>query len=365
MKPEALPQFLFGTDAVLRFEKSIQIHFTEKRQVLSSSPLNGGYREDLSGVFNFDETPAKGRNCVMRAPTYEQHMQIVAKELGFDPAHCAGLSTAAHMKYAASVSDTYNGTAVTAIVTGGINKNGGRAGDPASWDERAFNDANRHHGTVNILLAVDSHLSEGAMTKAVITATEAKTAAIQELLAQSFYSDGLATGTGTDGIMVIANPQSEIYLTDAGQHSKLGELIGSTVLAAVKRALYLQTGLGYQQQHNVFCRMRRFGVTEQALTEHFMEYKPSPEQFKLFRQNIKNVALQDELLTYTSLYAHLLDQLKWGMLSVPEAVHAGNRLLCLMDMEYRISDLSDNGYAEMISQYQNGLFDKMVGNVLE
>ena len=33
MKPEALPPFLFGTDIVLRYEKSIQIRFSEKRQV--------------------------------------------------------------------------------------------------------------------------------------------------------------------------------------------------------------------------------------------------------------------------------------------------------------------------------------------
>ena len=122
MKPEALPPFLFGTDIVLRYEKSIQIRFSEKRQVLSSSPLNGGYREDLSAVFNFDETPAKGKKCVMRASTYEQHMELIAEELGLNPTNCAGLSTAAHMKYAASVSRSYNGTSVTAIVTGGIKK---------------------------------------------------------------------------------------------------------------------------------------------------------------------------------------------------------------------------------------------------
>lgn len=360
MKPEALPPFLFGTDIVLRYEKSIQIRFSEKRQVLSSSPLNGGYREDLSAVFNFDETPAKGKKCVMRASTYEQHMELIAEELGLNPTNCAGLSTAAHMKYAASVSRSYNGTSVTAIVTGGINKNGGRAGDPASWDEHAFNEENRRHGTVNIMLAVDSHLSQGAMAKAVITATEAKTAAIQELLAQSFYSDGLATGTGTDGIIVIANPQSDIYLTDAGQHSKLGELIGSTVLAAVKRALYLQTGLGYQQQHNVFSRMRRFGVTEQSITERFLESQPSPEEIKLFRLRMKEVASQDNLLTYTSLYAHLLDQLKWGMLLPKEAVFAANNLLCLMEMPCRLSDSSDDSYIQMIAQYRNRLFDKIM-----
>ena len=151
-------------------------------------------------------------------------------------------------------------------------------------------------------------------------------------------------------------------MTDAGQHSKLGELIGSTVLTAVKRALYLQTGLGYQQQHNVFCRMRRFGVTEQSFMERFLQSQPSPEKLKFFRHRMKEVASQDSLLTYTSLYAHLLDQLKWGMLSREEAVDAGNGLLCLMGIKYRISDSTDDGTVQMIEQYQNGLYDKIMSN---
>ncbi len=363
MKPEALPPFLFGKDTVLRNDKSIQIRFSEKRQVLSSSPLNGGYREDLSAVFNFDETPEKGHECRMRAATYEQHMRLVAQELGLEPNTSAGLSTAAHMKYAVTDSRSYNETTVTAIVTGGINKNGGRAGDPATWDERASNEE-AAHGTVNILLAVDAHLSQGAMTKAVITATEAKTAAIQELLAQSFYSDGLATGTGTDGIIVIANPQSSIFLTDAGHHSKLGELIGSTVLSAVKRALYLQTGLGYRQQHNVFARMKRFGVTEQSVTELFLKNAPSAEAVRAFRLRLRELVAQDSLVTCSSLYAHLLDQLRWEMLSEREAVEVGNHLLCLMQMKHSVAEPIKDVYTEMIVAYQSGLFELAVENTL-
>ncbi len=360
MEAIPLPENLFGKDSVIRCPKSIQIHFEGKRQVLSTSPCNGGYREDLTAVFNFDETPEKGKNCVMRAPTYEEHMRIVAAELGLDPEHSAGLSTAAHMKYAVPVTQSYNTTTVTAIVTGGINKNGGRAGDPASWDEWADKGGKQQHGTVNILLAVDSHLSEGAMAKAVITATEAKTAAIQELMAQSFYSAGLATGTGTDGLIVIANPGSEIYLTDAGHHSKLGELIGATVLQAVKRALYLQTGLGYRQQHNLFRRMGRYGVTEAAMLEYFRQSCPTREEMQRFRTMVRAVAVQDQMVTMASLYAHLLDQLQWGLLTEQEATEAAKSLCALMGMEGKAEALSGQVAERLTEQYKLGLYRKIL-----
>ncbi|MFR4384092.1 MAG: hypothetical protein ACLT4X_07455 [Phascolarctobacterium sp.] len=50
----------------------------------------------------------------------------------------------------------------------------------------------------------------------------------------------------------MANSESPLYLEGAGKHSKLGELIGRTVLKAVKRALAKQSGLTPECQHDVF-----------------------------------------------------------------------------------------------------------------
>ena len=358
MKIGKLPKNLIGEDIVLQYDKFIQIHFSEKRQVLSSSPMNGGYRENLTDVFNFDEIPENGAECQMKADTYEEHMRIISSEIGLNSETVAGLSTAVQMKSAVYTEDEYNGTKVSVIATGGINVNGGRAGDKASWDERAGYDENHEPGTINIILAIDAHLSEGAMTKAVITATEGKTAAIQELLAPSHYSNGLATGSGTDGIIVIANPSSEIYLTDAGQHSKLGELIGATVTKAVKRTLYLQTGMCADSQHNIFARMNRFGITKQCVLEKLEQNQTKKEDFSAC---IDLIAEENEMVTYTSLYAHLLDQFNWGLLSEKEAENAADRLLELMDMcPADTEDMSD-GYDRLVTKYRNGLMKKIRG----
>ena len=41
-------------DSVHRYNKNIVIPFEGKRKVLSTSSLNGGYREDLKAVLNFE-----------------------------------------------------------------------------------------------------------------------------------------------------------------------------------------------------------------------------------------------------------------------------------------------------------------------
>ena len=47
-------------DPVHRYSKCIVVPFTGKRRVLSTCPLNGGYQEDLTAVFNNDGNPGAG-----------------------------------------------------------------------------------------------------------------------------------------------------------------------------------------------------------------------------------------------------------------------------------------------------------------
>ena len=257
-------------DEVHRYKKSLVICFAGARKVLGTGPNNGGYRTDLRAVFNHDCNPGPGMSCELRADTYPKHMDLIAaQELGLDAEHCTGLMTAASMENVSIQSMKYEDFTVTALVTGGIRNNGGRVGDPAVWHEKADISHPVRPGTINILLHIDANLSEGALARAMVTCTEAKTAALQELLAPSRYSRGIATGSGTDGMIVICNAESDVYLTNAGKHCKLGEYIGKTVKKAVKEALYLQSGLSPEYQYDIFQRMDRFGVTEDALWERY------------------------------------------------------------------------------------------------
>jgi len=298
------------------------------RKVLSTSPLNGGYRETIKAIFNYDENTVPGELCELKAPTYEEHMRMIVKELGLNPQKTTGLSTAASMDKAAIQRVAFEDISVTAIVTGGVEKNGGRAGDPASFHERGEKIESLLMGTINIVLVIDADLTPGALTSALVTCTEAKTAALQELMAGSNYSYGLATGSGTDGTVLVCNAESPTKLTIAGKHAKLGELIGRVVKSAVKKALCLDTQLTPVSQHSVFRRLKRYGITEVHVLAMSLNWDRVADLSKdEIVYKLHELDKAKEIVVLTSLYVHLLDQLDWQLLSVDEAIGAGEMLL--------------------------------------
>ena len=325
-------------DTAYRYEKSIVVFFKGARKVLSTSVFNGGYHENYKAVFNHDGKVGSGMPCEMLADTYTEHMRILAKRIGLEPELVTGMGTAADMENVAIESLNYKELTVTAIVTGGIETNGGRVGDPADYYKPA--EKPDKLGTINIILILDADMPPGTLARALVTCTEAKTAAIQELLAGSNYSTGLATGSGTDQTIIVANSDSELYFEGAGKHSKMGELIGKTVTKAVKAALSKQSGLNPRTQHNVFRRLKRFQVTTQSIWLLFQQQlavlKPD------FLEAAEKLAQEPVMLTYTSLYIHLLDQFLWGLLDKDEVMNAAEKLLSDIAGEYDTESIALN-----------------------
>lgn len=313
-------------DELARENKALIARFAGKRNVLSTAAHNGGFRENLKYVFNQDCKTDGNTDIFLKAPTYEEHMRVLCAEMGLEPDQTCGIITAADMENVSVKAETWQDTTVTAVVTAGIDENGGRVGDPASWHEdRPITDASEP-GTINIMLFIDADLPEGTMAVALMTCTEAKTAALQELIAPSLYSSGIATGSGTDGTIVVSNPESGVSLTWAGKHSKLGELIGRTVMAAVKEALYLQTGLNTERQFDLFARIGRYGITKRTIVD-LLRFQPNQIGVRDADSILNRLSKQNELVVFTSLYVHLLDQLSWGLIGPGDALSWANTLL--------------------------------------
>lgn len=95
-------------------------------------------------------------------------------------------------------------------------------------------------GTINIITVVEGKLTDAALVNAVITATEAKTAALQDAGIR-LENGPTATGTTTDAI-IVASTQEGPQLRYAGTATQLGYLIGRTVYESVAHSigLYLQ-----------------------------------------------------------------------------------------------------------------------------
>lgn len=348
-------------DKVYRYEKSVVIDFVGNRKVLSTSILNGGFKEGLRYVFNHDCNLGAGIACKMKGNSYKEHMEVIAKEIGIEPKSCTGLSTAASMDNLAIESETYDDFTVTALVTGGIEVNGGRVGDEANYHEKEGKSVYVKEGTINIMLFIDADLPEGTMARVLVTCTEAKTAAIQELMAGSNYSRGLATGSGTDGTIIISNSDSKIKLTQAGKHSKLGEIIGKVVKNAVKKALYLQTGLCPTYQYSILKRTKRFGINENILWEKYNQLISTHENLyervltkPEFTHNVHVYENNPQLVVLTSLYAHLIDQYDWDLIKESdlqnECINIISRIYDTFGVKY-----SKHGEKENISNKEENI----------
>ena len=162
-------------------------------------------------------------------------------------------------------------------------------------------------------------MAEPLLARALVTCTEAKTAALQELQAGSHYSLGIATGSGTDQTIVVANSEAPYYYDGAGKHSKLGELIGKAVKKAVKLALYKQTHLGPKQQHNLFKRLQRFGLSLDYLFESYMsEYEADGHEKYEVLNTFEKYARSDETVVMSAMWSHLVDEWLWGLLTDEE-----------------------------------------------
>ena len=139
---------------------------------------------------------------------------------------------------------------VCALVTAGAKSNAVRM----SRDEGRFYEP----GTINIIILSNMKLTSRAMTRAIISATEAKTAALMDLDIRSSYSSSLhqATGTGTDNIIVVRGTGIEI--DNAGGHSKLGELIAKAVYQGVREAICKQNKI--TASRNIFQRLQERNI---------------------------------------------------------------------------------------------------------
>jgi len=303
---------------------SVVVRFPGPRKVLSTSWLNGGYRADLQGVFNH-QIPRDACEACHSGGNILEYLGSVARDLGLDPETVSGMVTRADMKNTVMGSKTFRDLTVTAVVTAGIDKNGGRAGDPASYYEHG-DSFEPLGGTINIILLIGADLPEYTMARAIMTATEAKAATLQQLVARSLYSTGIATGSGTDMIVIVSDPASPLRLSDAGKHSVLGELIGKTVIQAMLAALEKETGLSPDSQRDALVRLQRYRVTREDLWDAAAKTAgtdpPSRVNRKLFYQYLDVLAKRPAVVALVAAALHIVDEAEWGLISRTEACDA-------------------------------------------
>ncbi len=320
MRDVKIDSFYNGV-TLFRRKKALIAQFLCPHLVISTSLAAGGIQRGMEYAVNSQICEGTNHNRDINYRDMQAFRRFVCEPLGLPPKTTVLMATAANMHHAAIGYKNFEGLEVVAVATGGVETNAGRAGDPASVLETAEGfvrldaDGRRQQGTINIMLLISNPLTEAALTRAIVTATEAKTAALQELAINSRYSSGLATGTGTDQIIIAAaEPQQDLYpLSWAGKHGKLGELIGRAVIAAVKKTLARQNGITPGGQCAAKIHLERFGCDTASMKEGICSYLPE-KTAQLLRQNFQAINHDPLVVAAVAALAHLQDKSRWGIL---------------------------------------------------
>lgn len=236
-----LPAEVDATVQILRterdslWEKTLVVRFPERRRVLSTS--DG--MVDAVAAINHAAHPDLWHLMGSNSKDYTAEVRNkVADGLHTRPSNVTQMSTAADMDNLAVVTLQHGPLTVTALATAGAKSNAIRTG----IDVGSYIEDEAPAGTINIMLLSNVELSDAALARALITITEGKTAALEDLRVPSTYTkDVQATGTGTDSIIVVSGTRPP-RATYTGGHSKIGELIGKAAYRAVIEALGKQNG---------------------------------------------------------------------------------------------------------------------------
>ncbi|TFG61471.1 MAG: adenosylcobinamide amidohydrolase, partial [Spirochaetales bacterium] len=291
-----------------------KLSFQKPHTVVSSSKINGGCRSDLSAVINCQicephDHVVKENDLAGSDPA--AFHDYICGTIPVNPSTTALLFTAAAMHNAALVLKNDGELEVLAVCTAGVENNAARAGDPAPLRELEgqFTKA----GTINLMIAVNQPLSQGAHIQAAVTAAEAKTAALQELLVSSRYSPGQATGTGTDSIALASQLEGKKALTDAGHHTKLGEIIALAVKQGIKESLALQNCLTPDTQRHAGKLLARFGPAGDTLIKQIGR-NLEPGTLAVFEANAAEVLTDPMVYGAVSALVHGYELLTYGVL---------------------------------------------------
>ncbi len=292
-------------------------------RVFSTSVRNGGQTEHVRYLVNHQScegTDHRERHTLMTGLGMEEYHDQISRDLNLLPVEVAMMGTAANMNYAAVMQSSDGALTATAVVTAGVQGNASCAGDPAAWreTEEGWQKVSALDGTINTFLLVNHSLSEGALARAVVTMTEAKTTALNRLAVRSLYSKDFATGTGTDQYCVAAPLAKGKPLTSTSPHAKLGELIGVAVRDATIEALRWQNGLEASTTRLLFQALGVYGITEAtflAATQPLL----SERDFELLRRNFKSVVYEPKVAAAAFAMASVLDRIRYGTIPASAA----------------------------------------------
>lgn len=303
-------------DEVFYLKDTILVNFNHKRNGVSTSELNGGTHDVYKSVFN--QHLSQDRIDYLVDHDICEYLINECRSMEIDSNFSTGLITLARMKNVSIITKSFKNVEVTAISTAGVRTNASRAGDPASyWQEKG----EFHFGTINTIILVNVYLDSSTLMEAFLTATEAKAVALNNLRIPSQYSNGYATGTGTDGLCIFSNVDCDDVVTNAGKHSKLGELIGNCVIESVTKAISKQVWISPKSQSNALVRLNRYALDINEFYDNL-----NCDKFEFVKQLHVDAKKQENVAITTSVL-NLIDEVESGLIEREDALILAKKIV--------------------------------------
>ncbi len=160
---------------------------------------------------------------------HRSEMASFLKSKGFEPSETVGMMTAVVLEDVVYKRFEHDGFSLFVVVTAGV----GNAIDASKSELHSFEMV---PGTINTWIFVNGELTEEAFIQSIMTATEAKVKAMNDLKVKDEVTGTIATGTSTDSILIAASQTGKL-LEFAGTITPLGKLISKAVYQCTTEAI--------------------------------------------------------------------------------------------------------------------------------
>lgn len=303
--------------------RTLLINFKTPQTVVSTAD---GLREGIEVIGNSYSPPPMW--VINHQGGWEESKADRLKVLGLDEKTSSLLFTGADLDNLAVKSVSHQDLTITALVTAGAEGNALRV----SRDVGAY----YKPGTINIIVLSNRKLSESSATNAIITITEAKTAALWDMDIRSTQTPRVnpATGTGTDSIIVVAGGAGEA-VDYTGGHSKVGQLMGEAVYQAVVEALGKQNGKAMQR--HIFERLAERGISLYAV----LTGPDYPKDYKNFQHDLEALLMSPKYNDFIKAAFSLDDAVTMGQISDPKAYNVWANAVASQLAQKHITELDE------------------------
>ncbi len=292
---------LLGTPAKLVTEDNVLAIISDAPlNTVSSAIYNGGCRK-VKAILNIQVPEGYSDHQL-----HEDPMHLVresSRKIGVHDNYLA-MITAAKIVNLSHVAKTDGNIVVNVVATAGAS-HGESAGEKI--------DAEQTEGTINIIVVINGNPTDSCLVAAFVTATEAKTAALNDLDIRSRYSGDAATGTITDSLSVATTSTGpEIEL--GGPASKLGQLVASCVRQAVKEAVEKQDGT--VPSRSIAARLKARHLPLEKMASELSKIKSLNKNELLLTARLKAVISNPLYASFLMAAAKLDDDAKRGLIPV-------------------------------------------------